>query len=62
MHERRGAGRRSYVTELENTQVMVAWFAGNITTDQATEFIGCTETQLVELREQTIESGMELAR
>lgn len=60
MLARRGNGRRSYVTELENLQVLWAWEVGDIPAEQTAEFIGCEMYELQRLRQEAIEAGKEL--
>ena len=67
MHQRRGAGRRSYVTELENLQVILAELTGNITHDELARFFDLdpADTALAKLndiRQAAIDAGKKLVR
>ena len=67
MHQRRGVGRLSYVTELENLQVILAELTGDITYDELAKFFDIdpsdhTLTKLNDIRQAAIEAGKKLVR
>lgn len=49
-------GKRSFVTEIENLQIIIAWLAGEISEGIASKLIGIERIELRKMRDDAIES------
>lgn len=53
--------RRSYKTELENVQLLLAWEAGHLSEGQVSNMLGVDRVSLRMMREGAVAAGMTLA-
>lgn len=53
--------RRSYKTELENVQLLLAWEAGELSEGQVSNMLGVDRVSLRMMREGAVAAGMTLA-
>lgn len=54
-------GRRSYLTDMENARILLAWEAAELTEGQAAEALGVDRLGARKMREEAIGSGIALA-
>lgn len=53
--------RRSYKTELENVQLLLAWESGDLSEGQVSSMLGVDRVSLRMMREGAVAAGMALA-